>query len=137
MKNALKYGGLIGVLSAIWIFIMHFSGICELGYIKNPNLLCMQYAFVLIPFIGIFFGVKNLRDTIKHGEMGFVEGLLEGFKIIIFGAVFSTLIGVVYFQFCQQFLGTDYLERVFGIGLSAIVFNLLIALMLMKKGKKT
>lgn len=97
----------------------------------------MQYAFVLIPFFGIFFGVKNLRDTIKQGEMGFVEGLLEGFKIIIFGAVFSTLIGVVYFQFCQQFLGTDYLERVFGIGLSAIVFNLLIALMLMKKGKKT
>jgi hypothetical protein len=136
MKNAIKYGGLIGVLSAIWIFIMHFSGICELGYVKDGKMIWMQYAFVIIPFFGIFFGIKHFRDKINDGKMEFVEGLFEGFKIIILGAVFSGLIGVIYSQYCQEFLGVDYLERIFGIGLSAIIFNLLISLMLMNRQKE-
>lgn len=136
MKNAIKYGGLIGVFSAIWIFIMHLSGICELGYVQDSRLSWMQYAFIIVPFAGIFFGVKHYRDKTNRGKMEFIEGLFEGFKIIIAGSVFSGLIGVIYFQYCQMFLGVDYMERIFGIGLIAIVFNILIALMLMNRQKE-
>lgn len=136
MKNAIKYGGLIGVLSAIWILIMHFSGICELGYVQDSRLSWMQYAFIIIPFAGIFFGVKHFRDKINGGKIGFVEGLFEGFKIIIAGGIFSGLIGVIYFQYCQEFLGVDYMERISGIGLFAIAFNILISLILMNRQKE-
>src|SRR6476469_5265166 len=62
MNNALKYGAILGVLSGLWIFLMHSLGV----YNQNDNSAQMlnwaEYLSVLIPFFCLYFGIKHYRD---------------------------------------------------------------------------
>ena len=134
MKNAIKYGLIIGILSGVWIVILHLAGVygdsAEVG-----NLSWMEYTSVLIPFIGLYFGIKNFRDNINGGRMEFVEGLFEGFKIMIVGGVIAAFCAVLYVQLSPSVLNTDYMGRIGGAGLVGILFNLIISISLMNKQK--
>lgn len=132
MKNAIKYGLIIGVLSGIWILIFHIAGVYE-----NPNegYSWIEYTSVLIPFIGLYFGIKNFRDNINGGKMEFFEGLFEGFKIMIVGGVIAAFCAVVYVQYNPTALNTDYMGRIGGAGIVGILFNLVISITLMNKQK--
>lgn len=132
MKNAIKYGLTIGVLSGIWILIFHVAGIYE-----NPdeNFSWIEYTSVLIPFIGLYFGIKNFRDYINGGKMEFFEGLFEGFKIMIVGGIIAAFCAVVYVQYAPSVLNTDYMGRIGGAGIVGILFNLIISITLMNKQK--
>ena len=134
MKNAIKYGLIIGILSGIWILILHLAGAygdsAEVG-----NLSWMEYTSVLIPFIGLYFGIKNFRDNINGGRMEFFEGLFEGFKIMIVGGVIAAFCAVLYVQISPSVLNTDYMGRIGGAGIVGILFNLIISISLMNKQK--
>ena len=134
MRNAIKYGLIIGILSGIWILILHFAGVYE----DNPkvgNYSWIEYASVLIPFVGLFFGIKNFRDNINGGRMEFFEGLFEGFKIMIVGGIIAAFFAVVYVQYSPSILNTDYMGRIGGAGIVGILFNLIISISLMNKQK--
>jgi hypothetical protein len=135
MKNAIKYGLLIGVFSGIWILIMHFAGVYQKDYPRADNLAWLEYVSGIIPFTGLFLGIKNFRDHINGGRMEFFEGLFEGFKIIIVGGVIAAFFAVVYVQYSPSVLNTDYMGRIGGAGLMGILFNLIISLVLMNKQK--
>jgi uncharacterized membrane protein YraQ (UPF0718 family) len=125
MSNAIKYGLIIGILSGIWILILHFAGVYE----NNPEpgrFSWIEYTSVLIPFIGLYFGIKHFRDHINGGKMEFFEGLFEGFKIMIVGGVIAAFFSV---------LNTDYMARIGGAGIVGILFNLVISIILMNKQK--
>lgn len=132
MKNAIKYGLIIGVLSGIWILIFHLAGVYE-----NPDegFSWIEYTSVLIPFIGLFFGIKHFRDHINGGKMEFFEGLFEGFKIMIVGGIIAAFCAVVYVQYAPSVLNTDYMGRIGGAGIIGILFNLVISITLMNKQK--
>ena len=134
MANAIKYGLIIGILSGIWILILHFAGVYETSQ-GNGNFNWLEYISVLIPFIGLFFGIKNFRDNINGGKMEFFEGIFEGFKIIIVGGVIAAFFAVVYVQYSPSVLNTDYMGRVGGAGIVGILFNLAISISLMNKQK--
>ncbi len=38
---------------------------------------------MLIPAIGLYVDIKRYRDHISGGKREFIEGLFEGFKLII------------------------------------------------------
>lgn len=136
MGHAVKYGIIIGVLSGIWILIMHFSGV----YAKDAaaeinNMEWMEWASMLIPAIGLYLGIKSYRDHISGGKMEFFEGLFEGFKIIIIGGVIAALFAIVYVQLNISVMNTDYMYRITAAVLIGILFNLAISLILMNKQK--
>ncbi|MES3017338.1 MAG: DUF4199 family protein [Bacteroidota bacterium] len=136
MGNAAKYGIIIGVLSGIWILIMHFSGV----YAKDVpgeanNMEWMEWASMLIPAIGLYLGIKSYRDHISGGKMEFFEGLFEGFKIIIIGGVIAAFFAIVYVQLNISVMNTDYMYRISAAVLIGILFNLAISLILMNKQK--
>lgn len=132
MGNAIKYGLIIGVLSGIWILIFHVAGVYESA---DEGYSWIEYTSVLIPFIGLFFGIKNFRDNINGGKMEFFEGLFEGFKIMIVGGVIAAFFAVVYVQYNPTVLNTDYMGRIGGAGIIGILFNLVISITLMNKQK--
>lgn len=136
MKNAAKYGISIGVLSGIWILIMHFSGVYAQDTQENPNnMQWMEWASMLIPAIGLFTGIKSYRDNVSGGKMEFFEGLFEGFKIIIIGGVIAAFFAIVYVQLNVSVENTDYMYRITAAILIGILFNLVFSLILMNKQK--
>ncbi len=136
MGNAAKYGIIVGVLSGLWILIMHFSGVYakDLGGEPN-NMQWMEWASMLIPAVGLYLGIKNYRDHVSGGKMEFFEGLFEGFKIIIIGGVIAAFFAIVYVQLNISVMNTDYMYRISAAVLIGILFNLAISLMLMNRQK--
>ena len=133
MRNAAKYGILIGIVSGIWILIMHFAGVYEEEYPKADELDWLEYVSVIIPFTGLYLGIKSFRDNINGGKMEFFEGLFEGFKILVVGGIITAFFAVVYVQNSDISLNVDYMGRIGGAGLIGILFNLVVSLMLMNK----
>lgn len=136
MKHAAKYGIIIGVLSGIWILIMHVSGVyAEDAGGETNNMQWMEWASMLIPAIGLYMGIKSYRDHVSGGKMEFFEGLFEGFKIIIIGGVIAAFFAIVYVQLNINVMNTDYMYRITAALLIGILFNLAISLILMNKQK--
>lgn len=135
MGNAVKYGIIIGVISGIWILIMHFSGVYAQDPIGENKMAWLEYVSILIPATGLYLGIKNYRDHIIEGKMEFFEGLFEGFKIIIVGGVIAAFFAIVYVQFNSNRFNTDYMFRIAAALLIGILFNLAISLILMNKQK--
>lgn len=133
MKNSIKYGALIGILSGIWLLVMHFSGI--FGNIESGQTSWMEYASVLIPVTGLYLGIKNFRDHINGGKMEFFEGLFEGFIILIIGGLITTFFAVIYIQNVPTSLETDYMGRIAGAGVVGILLDVAVSLSLMNKQK--
>lgn len=134
MKNALKYGLLIGVLTGAWILLMHVMGVYHQVKSGPFNIHWMEYLSVVIPFLGLYLGIKNYRDNINGGRLEFFEGLIEGFKILLVGFVLYAAASTLYVQYADSNLLTmDYYQRIGGAGLVGILFNIVISLMLMNR----
>lgn len=135
MRNSLKHGIIIGLLSGFWILVMHFAGVFAEKPVAENNLSWLEYASVLIPAIGLYLGIKNYRDNILTGKMDFFEGLFEGFKILIFGGITAALFSAIYMQVSSNLKSADFMYRIAAAVLLGILFNLAISLMLMNKQK--
>jgi len=135
MKNSLKYGILIGVISGIWILIMHYSGVFAEYSDEGYNVSWLEYASVLIPATGLYLGIKNYRDHILTDRMEFFEGLSEGFKILIIGGISAALFAAIYIQISSYLENIDFMYRIGAAVLIGILFNLVISLILMNKQK--
>jgi putative Mn2+ efflux pump MntP len=134
MKNALKYGLLIGGLSGLFIVLMHMMGVYHQAKSGPFNIHWMEYLSVLIPFVGLYLGIKNYRNNINGGRLEFFEGLMEGFKILLIGFVLYAAASTFYVQYANsQALTMDYYQRIGAIGLVGIVFTVVISLMLMNR----
>jgi len=135
MKNSLIYGIIIGVISGIWILIMHYAGVFAQNSVEWNKISLLDYASVLIPAIGLYLGIKNYRDHVLTDKMEFYEGLFEGFKILIFGGITAGLFAVIYMQFSSDLKNIDFMYRIGAAALIGILFNLAISLSLMNKQK--
>lgn len=134
MKNAIISGLLIGVVSALWIIVMHLNGYTPqtVGEVKNNWL---EYTSILIPFAGLYFGIKGYR-TRNGGSLTFFEGVFEGFKIMAIGGLFAGAFSSLYFAFINQEFTSDYMQRVFGAVILGLLFTLMNALLLMTTPKQ-
>lgn len=133
MKNAIKYGIIIGVLSGIWILILHFAGVYENPYPNSDGYSWLEFASVIIPLIGLYFGIKSFRDNYNGGRMEFFEGIFEGFKIMIVGGIIASFFATVYIYYVAQPQKMDFMGRIGGAGIVGVLFTLAISLLLMNK----
>jgi hypothetical protein len=92
MKNSVIFGLIIGVLSLIWLFVMRQTGYNLTDSKANP----IEYVSILIPLIGLYFGVRQFRDGELKGNMGFLEGLIQAFKILLVGGVLAVFAGIIF-----------------------------------------
>ncbi len=135
MKSAIVPGLIIGILSGIWLFIMLSMGL----KFNDNNPAAIEFLSVLIPIIGLYIGVKRYRDNELGGKMDFLEGLIEGFKILIVGGVFVVFIGIVYINWIatsEKASWADFSGRIFAALLIGVLSALSVTLLLMRKQSK-
>lgn len=135
MKSALIPGLIIGALSGIWLFVMLKMG---LTFSHDANFHPIEFVSVLIPIVGLYFGVKYYCFVTLKGQMNFLEGLIESFKIMIVAGIFVVFIGIIYLNYIDQ-TGTtwaDFSGRIFAALLIGVLAALGVSLLLTTKGKK-
>lgn len=133
MKNAIIFGLIIGILSGLWMFIMRWMGISP----KSGSLAGLEYVSVLIPLIGLYFGIRSYRSTDCGGHMGFLEALIQSFKILLVGGVITTAAAILYIDEIEG--GTnlmDFSGRIFGALLVGILFALGVSVLLTTQPNK-
>jgi uncharacterized integral membrane protein len=133
MKNAIVAGLIIGILSGAWMFVMH-----ALGF--NPDvdkIAPIEFVSVLIPLIVLYFAIKNYRSVDCNGQMGFLEALIQSFKILILGGVITTAAAIIYIdEFAIKDNLQDFSGRVFGALLVGLLFSLGVSLLFTNKRNK-
>lgn len=136
MKNSVTFGILIGVLSLIWLFVMQATGYNLTDSQASP----IEYVSVLIPLIGLYFGVRNFRDGELKGEMGFLEALIQSFKILLVGGILAVFAGIIFINWgggdsndttFQSFSG-----RIFGALLVGVIEAFAVSLLLTTKSNR-
>jgi hypothetical protein len=133
MKNAIKYGLLIGVISGVWILILHLAGVYEREYPTSEGTSWLEYVSVIIPVTGLYFGIRNFRNNYNGGKMEFFEGIFEGFKILIVGGIVAAFFATIYIEFVANSLKMDYMGRIGAAAAVGILSTLGISLLLMNK----
>ncbi len=135
MKNAILSGIIIGLVSALWIILMQLSGYNPQNVQASKNS-WIEYSSILIPFIGLYFGIKGFRKE-QGGKLTFFEGIFEGFKILAVGGLLATASSFLYISIFAKELTVDYMERIFGAVVIGLLFTLANALLLMTSPKNT
>ena len=134
MKNAIIPGLIIGLLSGVWLFIMHFMGITFSNDVVHP----IEFVSVLIPIVGLYYGVKVYCYGEMHGKMSFFEGLIHSFKILIVSGIFVVFVGIVYINWIsstQKISWSDFSGRIFAALLIGVLSSLAVSLLVMTKGR--
>ena len=133
MKNALTFGIVIGVLSGAWLFVMNSLG--HTG--TDPEVAPIEYVSVVIPLIGLYFGIRSYRATDCGGQMGFLEALIQSFKILLAGGIIAIFAFILYVSYVTP--GTilrDFSGRMFGALLVGVISAFGVSLLLTNKSNK-
>jgi len=132
MKNALIYGLLIGVLSIIWLFAFRSMGYDGTDDKAAP----VEYVSIIIPAIGLFLGVMAYKKDLG-GNMGFLQALVESFKILIVGGLVSGFAFILYVNYVAPGnILRDFSSRMFGALLVGVLEALAVSLVLANKANK-
>jgi len=133
MKNAIISGLIIGILSVLWIFIMHLIGISPQPGSVKP----IEFGSVLIPLVVLYIGITNYKKTDCKGKMGFLEALIQSFKILIIGGIIAVAASIIYIsEFTKNGNLMVFSERIFGALLVGILFALGVSVLLTNKRNK-
>jgi Protein of unknown function (DUF4199) len=134
MKNAFVPGLIIAILSGAWLFVMRKMGLA----FSNDNVAPVELVSVLIPIVGLFFGLKFYRDNELKGNMNFLEGLIHCFKILIVAGILVIFVGIVYVNYIEakDTNWADFSGRIFAALLVGVLSALTVSLLLTSKSKK-
>jgi hypothetical protein len=133
MKNALLSGIIIGVLSIAWMFALHQYGVTP----QKDTVDTAEYFSVLIPAIGLFFGIRGYRANECKGQMGFLEALLQSFKILLIGGIIAGFAGVLFISYVSA--GENLMNfsgRLFGALLVGVILAFGVSLLFHNKSNK-
>ncbi|ASU32318.1 DUF4199 domain-containing protein [Mucilaginibacter xinganensis] len=133
MKNAIISGLFIGILSGAWMFIMHAMGFSP----QSSGLEPVEYISVIIPLVVLYFGVRSFRSNECRGHMGFLEALMQCFKILIMGGIITVAAAIIFIdEFARENTLMDFSGRIFGALLVGILFSLGVSVLLTTKPNK-
>lgn len=135
MKNAIIWGVVIGVLSGIWMFVMHSSGITP----TNDKVATLEYFSFLIPALGLLLGIYSYRKNECKGQMGFLEALIQSFKILIVGGILTVFANILYLSYAQVSMSDilkDSSGRIFGALLVGVILAFGVSLLFHNKSNK-
>ncbi len=134
MKNALISGLIIGLTTILWVFYAQKIGFYPESLLQNSEEWII-YTSLLIPFLGLHFGIKNYK-TKRKNKICFTEAVFEGFKILAIGSLLSAIFSFMYLSINVYSHPIDYMEiAVIALGIG-LLFTFLNALILMDPQKK-
>lgn len=97
----------------------------------------IEYVSVLIPLIVLYFGVRSYRTNECGGHMGFLEALIQSFKILIVGGIITVAAAIIFIdEFAKERSLMDFSGRIFGALLVGILFSLGVSVLLTTKPNK-
>jgi len=133
MKNAFITGLVIGVLSGLWLFAMHL-----LGYdLTKDQVSPFEYVSIIIPIAGLYFGLRSYRNNELGGNMGFLEALIQCFKILVLAGIIAIFSGILYISYVDAGNNIrDFSGRMFGALLVGLLSALGVSLTLTTKSNK-
>ena len=133
MKNALIFGFIIGVLSIAWLFAFRSMGYTGV----DDKASSIEYVSVIIPLVGLYFGIRSYRATDCAGQMGFLEALIQSFKILLVGGIISIFGFILYINYVAPGnILRDFSGRMFGALLVGVLFSFGVSLALTTKSNK-
>ncbi|AYL98079.1 DUF4199 domain-containing protein [Mucilaginibacter celer] len=134
MKNAVLSGGIIGILSILWIFLMPRFGVMPQKDVVSPA----EYFSFVIPAIGLFFGIMSYRKNECNGQMGFLEALFQSFKILIVGGIIAVFGSILYISYVSSSGSNikDFSERIFGALIVGILLAFAVSLIFTNRANK-
>jgi hypothetical protein len=133
MRNAFYTGLVIGILSGLWLFVMHWMGYTTTG---AHQIAPYEYFSILIPFVGLYVGGRAYRQNEMGGTISFLEALIQCFKTLVVGGVIAVFAGIVYINYVSGGNNfADFSGRMFAALLIGLLFSLAVSLMLMNKSK--
>lgn len=91
----------------------------------------------LIPIIGLLIAIKDYRDNYLNGNMGFLEALVQSFKILIFGGILAVFAAIVFINYVSS--GNNFEEfsgRMFGALLVGVISAFGVSLLYATKSEK-
>lgn len=131
MKQAWPYGVLIGIFSGIWIFVIQkFNGNAPSGFL---GISWMEYLSAFIPFLGLYFGIANYKETLPNKEITFFRAFVQGFMILLVGGILAGLATAILLQYERQPYMDEYMGRIGGALLLGILLNLAVSLWFMNR----
>jgi hypothetical protein len=134
MKNAFITGLIIGVLSGAWLFIMHAAGYDLVKDRVSP----FEYLSIIIPVAGLYLGIRAYRANDCGGNMGFLEALIQCFKILVLAGIVAVFSGILYISYVDSAYNniSDFSGRIFAALLIGLLTSLAVSLMLTTKSNK-
>ena len=133
MKNALIFGLIIGILSGLWLLTLHSFGF----HVEDNQASNYEYFSILIPIIGLFFGIRSYRANELGGQMGFFEALIQSFKILLVGGIVAIFAAIVYINYVAAGNNMrDFSSRMFGALLVGIISAFAVSLLLANRSNK-
>ena len=103
LRVSIRYGAVAGVLSAILLVILYYSG-------RNPLLIAPFLDFRIFVFgIFIFFSLKEYRDVYQGGLLYFWQGLFGSFVVVVLSSTISSL-GLYIFGSTEKNFMTSYVK---------------------------
>lgn len=133
MKNAVISGLIIGLLSGVFLLVMHSMGVAP----KGEDIAPAEYFSILIPLFGLYFGVRGYRNNDKGGQISFLDALMQCFKILILGGVIAVFLAITYINWIHA--GNNFRDlsgRMFGALLVGVIISFGVSLLLMTNNKK-
>ncbi len=115
------------------MFVMRALGFSP----QTSGLYPIEYVSVLIPLVVLFFSLRSYRDTDCKGHMGFLEALMQCFKILLIGGVVAVAAAIIYIdEFARSISIMDFSGRIFGALLVGLLFSLGVSVLLTTKPNK-
>jgi len=132
MKNAIVPGLIIGILSGIWLFIMRMM---HIPFNSTSSVSPIEFVSVLIPIVGLYYGVKVYSYKELNGKMTFLEGLIHSFKILIVAGIFVVFVGILYINYIdfKDVNWADFSGRIFAALLIGVLSAFGVSLLLMHR----
>jgi len=115
------------------MFIMHATGHRP----EEGALTPIEFVSIFIPLVVLYFGLKSYRNNECKGHLGFLEALMQCFKILIVGGILTTAASIIYIdEFTAEHNIGDFSGRIFGALLVGVLFSLGVSVLLTTKPNK-
>lgn len=115
------------------MFALHQYGVTPQKEAVAPA----EYFSVLIPAIGLLFGIWSYRAKECKGQMGFLEAILQSFKILLVGGIIAGFAGVLFISYVSE--GENLMNfsgRLFGALLVGVILAFGVSLLFHNKSNK-
>jgi hypothetical protein len=92
MKFHARHGLLVAFTTALYTLVLHFSGLLAAPFLGA----ILALAGLLIPILGLPWGIRIWRERFGHGYMTFGQGLKQGVLIVLWWALAAATFNVLY-----------------------------------------